>query len=122
MHKPKIISTFASEKETNINPLIPKSRKGTSKMKESVYKEKSATAEGRKNLHGELLSEIKLRMDKLAESAPEANKEKVNAIFAKALSMMENQGNSILFDFFASDDNTDKDFIRHTQDIIKGKL
>ena len=36
--------------------------------------------------------------------------------------MMENQGNSILFDFFASDDNTDKDFIRHTQDIIKGKL
>ena len=122
MHKPKIISTFASEKETNINPLIPKSRKGTSKMKESVYKEKSATAEGRKNLHGELLSEIKLRMDKLAESAPEANKEKVNAIFAKALSMMENQGNSILFDFFASDDNTDKDFIRYIQDIIKGKL
>ena len=122
MHKPKIISIFASEKETNINPLIPKYRKGTSKMKKSVYKEKSATAEGRKNLHGELLSEIKLRMDKLAESAPEANKEKVNAIFAKALSMMENQGNSILFDFFASDDNTDKDFIRYTQDIIKGKL
>ena len=122
MHKPKIISIFASEKETNINPLIPKSRKGTSKIKKSVYKEESATAEGRKNLHGELLSEIKLRMDKLAESAPEANKEKVNAIFAKALSMMENQGNSILFDFFASDDNTDKDFIRYTQDIIKGKL
>lgn len=91
-------------------------------MKKSVYKEKSATSEGRKNLHGELLSEIKLRMDKLAESAPEANKEKVNAIFAKALSIMENQGNSILFDFFASDDNTDKDFIRYTQDIIKGKL
>ena len=122
MHKPKIISIFASEKETNINPLIPKSRKGTSKMKKSVYKEKSATAEGRKNLHGELLSEIKQHMDKLAENAPEANKEKVNAIFATALSMMENQGNSILFDFFASDDNTDKDFIRHTQDIIKGKL
>ena len=122
MHKPKIISTFASEKETNINPLILKSRKGTSEMKRTVYKEKSVTAEGRKNLHGELLSEIKQRMDKLTESAPEANKEKVNAIFAKALSIMENQGNSILFDFFASDDNTDKDFIRYTQDIIKGKL
>ena len=91
-------------------------------MKKSVYKEKSATAEGRKNLHGELLSEIKQRMDKLASNAPEANKEKVNAIFATALSMMENQGNSILFDFFASDDNTDKDFIRYIQDIIKGKL
>ena len=91
-------------------------------MKKSVYKEKSATAEGRKNLHGELLSEIKQHMDKLAENAPEANKEKVNAIFATALSMMESQGNSILFDFFASDDNTDKDFIMHTQDIIKGKL
>ena len=122
MHKPKIISTFASEKETNINPLILKSRKGTSKMKRTVYKEKSATAEGRKNLHGELLSEIKQRMDKLASNAPEANKEKVNAIFSTALSIMENQGNSILFDFFASDDNTDKDFIRYTQDIIKGKL
>lgn len=122
MHKPKIISTFATHKETNINPLITKSRKGTSKMKRSVYKEKSATAEGRKNLHGELLSEIKLRMDKLTESAPEANKEKINAIFAKALSIMENQGNSILFDFFAIDDNTDKDFIRYIQDIIKGKL
>ena len=122
MHKPKICITFAADQETNINPLIPKPRKGTSKMKRSVYKEKSATAEGRKNLHGELLSEIKLRMDKLTESAPEANKEKVNAIFAKALSIMENQGNSILFDFFASDDTTDKDFIRYTQDIIKGKL
>ena len=91
-------------------------------MKKSVYKEKSTTAEGRKNLHGELLSEIMQRMDKLASNAPEANKEKVNAIFATALSIMENQGNSILFDFFASDDNTDKDFIRYTQDIIKGKL
>ena len=118
MHISVYLFIFAIE----ITTITPKSRKGTSKMKKSVYKEKSATAEGRKNLHGELLSEIKLRMDKLAESAPEANKEKVNAIFAKALSMMENQGNSILFDFFASDDNTDKDFIRYTQDIIKGKL
>lgn len=33
MHKPKIISTFASEKETFINPLIPKSRKGKRNMK-----------------------------------------------------------------------------------------
>ena len=73
-------------------------------------------------LFQQVLSEIKQHMDKLAENAPEANKEKVNAIFATALSMMENQGNSILFDFFASDDNTDKDFIRYTQDIIKGKL
>lgn len=91
-------------------------------MKKSEYKEKSSTLEGRKNLHTELLAEIKGRMTRLAENAPEANKAKVNALFGTAMEKLEKEGNSILFDFFASDDNTDKDFIRYTQDIIKGKL
>lgn len=91
-------------------------------MKKSEYKEKSSTPEGRKNLHTELLAEIKGRMTRLADNAPEANKAKVNALFGTAMEKLEKEGNSILFDFFASDDITDRDFARYTQDVIKGKL
>ena len=91
-------------------------------MKKSEYKEKSVTAEGRKNLHAELLSEIKQRMDKLVENAPSANKEKVNAMLGVALSKIESQGNSILFDFFASEEVSDKDFVRYIQQVINNKF
>ena len=47
MHKPKIISIFASEKETNINPLILKSRKGkTDNMR--TYFDRIVSATGKK--------------------------------------------------------------------------
>ena len=91
-------------------------------MKKSVYKEKSATAEGRKNLHSELLAEIKQHMGKLMENAPEVNKDKIRAMFDVALTKMENQGNSILFNFFANDENSENDFIRYTQQIIYDRL
>ena len=91
-------------------------------MKKSVYKEKSATAEGRKNLHTELLSEIKQRINKLAKTAPEANKEKINAMFSIAIKKMESQGNSNLFSFFADEEVGDKEFIGYVQDIIKDRL
>lgn len=91
-------------------------------MKKSVYKEKSATAEGRKNLHTELMSEIKQRLDKLVENAPEANKEKINAMFSVAMKKMEIQGNSNLFSFFADEEVGDKEFIGYIQDIIKDRL
>ena len=91
-------------------------------MKKSVYKEKSATAEGRKNLHTELLSEIKQRLNKLAKTAPEANKEKINAMFSIAIKKMESQGNSNLFSFFADEEVGDKEFIGYVQDIIKDRL
>ena len=58
-------------------------------MKKSVYREKSATAEGRKNLHSELLSEIKQHMSKLMTNAPEANKDKIRTLFDVALTKME---------------------------------
>ena len=58
-------------------------------MNKSVYKEKSATAEGRKNLHSELLSEIKQHMDKLLKNAPEVNKDKIRAMFDIAVNKME---------------------------------
>lgn len=91
-------------------------------MKELVYKEKSATAEGRKNLHSELLSEIKQHMSKLIENAPEVNKDKIRTLFDVALTKMESQGNSILFNFFANDENSENDFIRYTQQIIYDRL
>ena len=90
-------------------------------MKKSEYREKSATAEGRKNLHNELLAEIKNRMDGFVNNAPEANKAKVSALFSAAMKKLEEHGNSILFDFFASDDINDRDFIKHTQEVINDK-
>ena len=91
-------------------------------MKKSVYKEKSATAEGRKNLHTELLSEIKQRLNKLAKTAPEADKNKINALFSIAMKKMESQGNSNLFSFFADEEVGDKEFIGYVRDIIKDRL
>ena len=90
-------------------------------MKKSEYREKSATAEGRKNLHSELLAEIKNRMDGFVNNAPEANRAKVSALFSAAMKKLEEHGNSILFDFFASDDINDRDFIKHTQEVINDK-
>ena len=90
-------------------------------MKKSEYREKSATAEGRKNLHCELLAEIKNRMDGFVNNAPEANRAKVSALFSAAMKKLEEHGNSILFDFFASDDINDRDFIKHTQEVINDK-
>lgn len=85
------------------------------------YKEKSATAEGRKNLHNELLAEIKNRMDGFVNNAPEANKAKVSALFSAAMKKLEEHGNSLLFDFFASDDINDRDFVKHVQEVINDK-
>lgn len=90
-------------------------------MKKSEYKEKSATAEGRKNLHNELLAEIKNRMDGFVNNAPEAKKAKINALFSAAMKKLEEHGNSILFDFFASDDLSDRDFVKHVQEVINDK-
>ena len=74
-------------------------------MKRSEYKVKSATAEGRKELHNELLAEIKNRMDGFLNNAPEANRVKINALFSAAMDKLKNEGNSILFDFFAADED-----------------
>lgn len=88
-------------------------------MKRSYYKEKSATAQGRYDLHTELLSEIKRKMDELLNNAPEANKAKVAALFDKAYKELESDGNSILFDFYANDEISTKDFVRNIQSILK---
>ena len=90
-------------------------------MKRSEYKAKSATAEGRKDLHNELLAEIKNRMDGFLSNAPEANRVKINALFSAAMDKMKDEGYSILFDFFAADDISDRDFLKHIQEEINDK-
>lgn len=91
-------------------------------MTRSEYKAKSATAQGRYNLHGELLSEIKTKMDGLMEIAPAANQEKVVALLDKAYSKLESEGNSTLFDFFAGDHINVKEFARNLDRINRGTL
>ena len=66
-----------------------------------------------------MLSEIKHRMDTFANNAPESNKGKVSALFNMAFGELEEEGNSILFDFFASEQVTDKDFLKHIQEIVR---
>lgn len=91
-------------------------------MKRSVYKEKSATAEGRKNLHTEMLAEIAQRLDKLANNAPQANREKINAMFSVALQKMEKLGNSDLFEFFVDEEVRGGELVGYVQDLIKDRL
>lgn len=88
-------------------------------MKRSYYTEKSSTAKGRYDLHTELLSEIKRKMDNLVNNAPEANKAKVAALFDKAYKELESDGNSILFDFYADEEISTMEFVRNIQSIIK---
>ena len=91
-------------------------------MKREVYKEKVTTAQGRKDLHEIMLNEIKAKFETLVNGAPETNKEKVRTMFDGALEKMQNIGISDLYDFFAGEHLTMKQFITYTQDLIKGKL
>lgn len=88
-------------------------------MTRNYYKEKSATAQGRYDLHTELLSDIKRKMDALLDNAPEDNKGKVANLFEKAFCKLESEGNSILFDFFASDEVSTKEFVCNIQGALK---
>ena len=73
-------------------------------------------------MHGELLSEIKTKMDGLMKLAPKANQDKVSALLDKAYSKLESEGNSILFEFFADDIISTKDFARNIDRINRGTL
>lgn len=91
-------------------------------MKRETYKEMAATAQGRKELHETMLNEIKTKFETLVNGAPEANREKVRAMFGNAFEKMQNIGIADLYDFFAGEHLTMKQFIGYTQDLIKGKL
>lgn len=91
-------------------------------MTREIYKEKAATEQGRKELHEIMLNEIKAKFDTLVNGAPEANKEKVSAMFGVTLEKMNNIGVSDLYDFFAGEHLTLTQFIGYVQDLYSGKL
>lgn len=91
-------------------------------MKATVYKEMSQTAEGRKELHTIMLEDVKAKMDALVESAPAANREAAAKMMDAAYDKISALGNSQLFNFFADDSVSERDFISYVSDILKGKF
>lgn len=79
----------------------------------------SETAEGRKQVHGIMLSEIRAKMDKLVQSAPEANKEACQALTDKVFANIQNIGNADLFDYFADDRMDIQNFLRNMAKYAK---
>lgn len=63
---------------------------------------------------------IKTRMDNFLKNAPEANKPKIEKLFEMAMNNIKEHGNSLLFDFFADEEISDREFIRNVQSEIKG--
>lgn len=91
-------------------------------MKREIYKEKAATEQGRKELHEIMLNEIKAKFETLVNGTLEANKEKVRSMFNVVTEKMYNIGISDLYDFFAGEHITLKQFIGYVQDLYMGKL
>ena len=91
-------------------------------MTREIYKEKVTTEQGRKELHEILLNDIKAKFETLVNGAPEANKEHVKTMLGVALEKMQNIGVADLYDFFAGEHLTTKQFISYTYDLLQGKL
>ena len=91
-------------------------------MTREIYNEKVTTAQGRKDLREIMLNEIRTKFETLVNGAPEANKEKVKNMFGVTLEKMMNLGVSDLYDFFAGEHLTIKQFIGYVQDLYTGKL
>lgn len=91
-------------------------------MKATVYSEMSKTAEGRKELHTIMMSDVKSKMDTLVESAPTSNREAVTKMMDAAYDKIAALDNGQLFNFFADDAVSTNNFIRYISDILKGNL
>lgn len=91
-------------------------------MTREIYNEKVMNAQGRKDLREIMLDEIRTKFETLVNGAPESNKEKVKNMFGVTLEKMMNIGVSDLYDFFAGEHLTIKQFIGYVQDLYTGKL
>ena len=91
-------------------------------MSEKTYREFSKTPEGRKQVHDIMLHVVRNRMNNLLESAPKANRKKINEVFTTAYGKISKLGNSQLFNFFADGAVSERDFISYIDDIRKGRL
>lgn len=88
-------------------------------MTRNEYRKMSETAEGRKELHGIMLNEVRAKMDKLVESAPEANRAACKALTDKAFENISTLGNSDIFDFFANEQLSTRDFLYYMSKYSK---
>lgn len=91
-------------------------------MKKSIYNEMSQTAEGRKEVHDIMLSEVRAKLDAMVANAPEANREKVSKLFNTAFAKISELGNGNLFTLFADDEVSARNFVLYVQDVLNGKI
>lgn len=91
-------------------------------MTPNTYKELNKAAEGRKNAHDIMLLDVRARMDRLIKEAPQANQEQVSNLMVAAFGKIQALGNGLLFNFFADDTLSDKNFVLYISDILKGKM
>lgn len=91
-------------------------------MSEETYRKYSKTPEGRKQVHDIMLHVVRSRMNQLLETAPKANREKISEVFTTAYGQIKKIGNSQLFNFFANEAVSERDFISYIDDIRKGRL
>ena len=68
-------------------------------MTQQEYKERSKTAEGRKQLHGVLIEEAAKRLRGLVDVAPEQAKTKLSGMMEQIICKLPEYGNSNLFNF-----------------------
>lgn len=91
-------------------------------MNTSTYRELSKTGQGRKQSHEMMLEDVKKRIDKFVNEAPESTREKASQLMRTAFEKISKLGNGMLFDFFADDRVSDRDFLLYVNDILKGEL
>ena len=87
-----------------------------------MYNEMGKTAQGRKELHTAMIKEITIKLNDITAKAPAQNALKVKVIFCKALDLMLNLGVADLYDFFAGEHLSEREFIGYVQSLVNGKL
>ena len=91
-------------------------------MKAKVYKEMSQTAKGRKEVHDIMLEEVKQKINALVESAPAANREALSKMMGTAIEKIAALGNGDLFQFFADESISTRNFLSYINDILNDNL
>ena len=91
-------------------------------MNTSTYRALSKTGQGRKQSHEMMLEDVKKRIDKFVNEAPESTREKASQLMQTAFEKISKLGNGMLFDCFADDQVSDRNFLLYVNDILKGEL
>ena len=62
------------------------------------------------------------KIDKFVNEAPESTREKASQLMQTAFEKISKLGNGLLFDCFAVDQVSDRNFLLYVNDILKGEL